>query len=1199
MLAHIVAFELRTSLRRISTWAYFALFFALAFVMTSAAGGAWEAFDLGNSRILVNSPNHVASLVAGLGFLAVPVTAALFGNAVYRDFETGAYPLFFTSGVSRAAYLGGRYLGAMGVNLVVLLGIPLAILLASALPHLDAERVGPFRWEAYLYPVAVFTLPNLLFTGALFFSLAALTRQMLPNYVGGVLLLVAYGISKVFINDIDEPWIAGMLDAFGGNPLRQETRYWTVAEQNTRVLPLRGVLLYNRLAWTGVGLAVLAAAGWRFRFSHDVAEWRRRAVSPAGAATPRIASRPLVVPAARRSFTPGARLRQYAAVTGRAFRGIVGNVYFPVLVGALLLFYGVLAFQIGDVYGTTTYPVTYRVIEDLFGASTLFLLVIITFYAGELVWRERELRIHQIGDAMPVPTWIPFVAKLTALAGVVVALLALSLATGVAIQALKGYYRFEPGLYLQELFGRQLVMYLLLCVLALTVQVLVSHKYLGHVVMIVYFIAYPFVYFMGAEHNLFHYGSGGEATYSDMNGYGSAWEPWAWFNLYWAGVALLLAVLSHLFWPRGEETSGRWRLRLARLRATRPALVAAGVAGGLILVSGGFIVYNTTILNEYRTTWENEAGGAEYEKRYGRFEGIPQPRITAARLHVELYPERRDAEVRGVYRLKNRTAVPIDSVHVDLPNTLRVRRFAFSRPARRVLADSAMGYYVFRLGTPLLPGDSLELHFQIAALTRGFANEVEEGGVVHNGTFLNNGMMPTIGYKADGELADDDTRERHGLPPREPMAPPEDLRARMNNDLSHDADWIDFEATVGTSPDQVAVAPGYLQREWREKGRRYFHYRMDAPILNFYAVLSARYRVRRDRWKGVAIEVYHHPGHEYNVERMIRGVKRSLDYFTRNFGPYQHRQVRILEFPRYADFAQSFANTIPYSESVGFIADVEEDDVDYPFFITAHEVAHQWWGHQLVGGNVQGAALLSETLAEYSALMVMEREYGRERMQRFLRFELDGYLRGRAGERRRETPLVRAEGQQYVHYRKGALAMYALRDYLGEARLNAVLARFLRERRFGGPPYPTSLELMAHLRAATPDSLRPVLHDLFETVTLYDLRTREATYTRRPDGKYEVELLVEARKMRADTLGYETEVPVHDLVDVGVFAAEGEDEEVEGPLYLARHRITPETRRIRVVVDRVPARAGIDPYHKLIDRDVDDNVRAVKARGGG
>src|SRR5690606_806884 len=133
----------------------------------------------------------------------------------------------------------------------------------------------------------------------------------------------------------------------------------------------------------------------------------------------------------------------------------------------------------------------------------------------------------------------------------------------------------------------------------------------------------------------------------------------------------------------------------------------------------------------------------------------------------------------------------------------------------------------------------------------------------------------------------------------------------------------------------------------------------------------------------------------YNLDRMIDAVKKSLDYFTANFSPYQHRQARILEFPRYQRFAQAFPNTIPYSEAIGFIARVRPDDpedLDYPFYVTAHEIAHQWWAHQVIGANVQGATMLSESLAQYSALMVMEKEYGRDKMHKFLAYELKGYL---------------------------------------------------------------------------------------------------------------------------------------------------------------------------------------------------------------
>ena len=70
---------------------------------------------------------------------------------------------------------------------------------------------------------------------------------------------------------------------------------------------------------------------------------------------------------------------------------------------------------------------------------------------------------------------------------------------------------------------------------------------------------------------------------------------------------------------------------------------------------------------------------------------------------------------------------------------------------------------------------------------------------------------------------------------------------------------------------------------------------MDTPILNFYSYLSARYVVKKDHWNDVAIEIYYDPSHPYNVDRMIYAIKKSLDYFTANFGPYQHKQVRIID----------------------------------------------------------------------------------------------------------------------------------------------------------------------------------------------------------------------------------------------------------------------------------------------------------------
>jgi aminopeptidase N len=415
--------------------------------------------------------------------------------------------------------------------------------------------------------------------------------------------------------------------------------------------------------------------------------------------------------------------------------------------------------------------------------------------------------------------------------------------------------------------------------------------------------------------------------------------------------------------------------------------------------------------------------------------------------------------------------------------------------------------------------------------------------------------------------------------------------------LGTEADWIDFETVVSTKADQVAIAPGYLQKEWREGDRRYFHYKMDAPILHFYSYLSAAYEVHRDRHGDVAIEIYYHPGHEYNLVRMTEAVKKSLDYFEEAFGPYQHRQMRIIEFPRYDSFAQSFPNTVPFSESIGFIARIDEDEdaIDYPFYVTSHEVAHQWWAHQVIGGYVQGATLLSETLSQYSALMVMEKEYGPEKMRRFLKFELDRYLRARGSEPVEEMPLVLVENQPYIHYRKGSVVMYALKDYLGEDVLNQAIRRYADAVRFQEPPFTAGIELLDYLKAAAPPEKQSLLADLFENITLFENRVEEASYTPDDDGKYRVIIEARARKVRADGEGVETQIPLDDWVDVAVFGekeVDGRSEETV--LYFEKHHLTEEEPTFEILVDEKPVRAGIDPYNKLVDRNSDDNIQSIK-----
>ena len=1206
----IVAWEVRYALRRISTWIYFGIYAAIGFLFMLIAGGAFNEAALvvgGGGKVLGNSPYSLALLIPSIALFGMSIVAAVAGNAIYRDYETRMDPLVYTTPVSKAAFLGGRFVGTLLVNTLILLGIAVGLALATKMPWVKPDKLAAFDAWAYLQPYLTLVLPNLLFTAAIFFALPLLTRQMLPNYVGGVLLLLGYLLAGQFLQDIDDKKVAALLDPFGLRATSIITEYWSIAEKNARYVSLEGVLAGNRALWIAAGVAIFAFAYAKFRFAHGASEGRaarQSTTEPMPAPAP---VRTIDLPAVTRRFDARARFTQYWSMTTRGFTRIVRSRYFIAIIAGAVLYLAFFASQIGKLFGTTTWPVTYQVVELLNGSFGLFMLVVIAFYAGELVWAERDAKIHQIADATPTASVTSFLAKLTTLIAVVALLLVVIMVTGIATQAIKGYYRFEVPLYLQALFGIRLVDLLLLSVLALAIHVIVNHKYLGHLVIFLVLIGIGFMSDLGLERNLYQYNSDGGSRYSDMNRWGPFVRPLVYWKVYWGSFAVLLAVLINLLWVRGEETRGRWRLHLARQRFGRAARAVTALASLSFIGLGGFLFYNTDVLNHFSTSGERRRARAELERRYKKFESIPQPRITATNLRVDLFPERSGMRVRGFYVLRNKTAVAIDTIHLRIDRALRVDSMRFDRPSRVVLADSAHEYFLYQLATPLAAGDSLVLRFDFSRVTRGFANSVGNTDLAANGTFVGNySFMPGIGYDSRNELDDDDDRKKEGLPPKPRMRPPTDPGARANNYISHDADWIDYEAIVSTAPDQVAITSGYLQREWTEGGRRYFHYKMDAPILNLWTIQSARYQVARDTWRApdgrvIDIAVYHHPTHTYNVKRMLDGVKQSLAYLTANFGPYQHRQVRIVEFPRYATFAQSLPNTIPYSEAIGFIARVEKPtDVDYPFYVTAHEVAHQWWAHQVIGADAQGSTLLSETLAQYSALMVMEHEFGSASMRRFLEYELNQYLIGRSTERKKEMPLQLGENQPYIHYNKGSVATYALKDYIGEQRMNAAIRGFLNAEKFRGPPYPTSLELVDSLRSATPDSLRYLITDLFETITLFELKADSAVTTDAPNGGYRVDLYVSAKKLRADSLGRESEIPMRDWVDIGVYTrpARGQrSPDKDGvPVYLAKHRIHDGAQTITVVVPQRPSRAGVDPLHKLIDRLTSDNTIGVQDR---
>ena len=1214
-------FELKFRLKSLSTYVYFTLWLTFSFL--SVASENFGPIGNSNGKVLLNSAFANTYNDLGAALFGITVIAAIFGTSILRDFQRDTYQILFTKPISKFSYLGGRWAGSFVTAVFAFSGLFFGTFFGTFAPWADHARIGQNHLWTYLQPFLSITVVQIFFIGSAFFAIAALTRKIFIVYLQGVVLFMVYiiGVTVFSATRSLERFWSGILDPIGLILFDDVTRYWTVIEKNTLFITWspalsNGIFLYNRLLWLTIGLLALAAVWFLFPMSVEAltaraqgrraAKLRQQELNEAQPVRSRVAAR---LPIVHQVFNASTTFAQYLSLTRLRLRNILRDIPFWAIVVVMLAFCINNGHFAGRVGGVNVWPVTYLMLQAVEGSATLFLFIVATLYAAELLWRERDTRFNGIHDALPMRESTDWLSRFTAIVVVELILLTVTMLTGVFMQTIAGYYHYELLQYAKELYLVTLPQVLTFILFSIFVQTVVSNKFLGHGIVIGLVVLMPILFNFGWENTLYLIGQIPPYTYSDMNGYGHFVPALFWSITYWFAITAVLGIISIALSRRGAEESWGARIRLAWQRAPRLAPVALLFV--LIAAGAGFwYFYNAHVLNEYLNSKARRGIQADYERRFKQYENLLQPKITAVEAAVNIYPERRSFDGNVRLTLQNKTTQPIGQIHLT-DQKQSVSNVHFDRPYRLLSSAPRNAYSIYALDRPLAPGETITLTCDVGHQTRGFRDGNEPPEFAYNGTFFDSDYLPYIGYNATIELDDPRRRREQHLPPLEEMAHRGDLAHSLNNIFPHESDWITYHTVVSTSPDQIALAPGYLQRQWESNGRRYFEYSMGSThILDFFAYVSARYLVRRETYHGtsgdVALEVYYNPTHTYDIDDMLSSARAGLDYYQRVFSDYQFKQFRIMEFPRYRGFAQSFSNTVPYSEGVGFIGRVlKPTDIDITYFVTAHELGHQWWAHQLIGADVEGSNMLSESLAEYSALQVMAHKYGRDLMHRYLRYELDRYMRGRSGEIRHEPPLAVVQREPYVWYQKGGQILYTLADYIGEDKLNLALHNFLMQYRYANAsnqvdthdnrrdaeaidePYPDTRMLVDAIRAQTPAELQYLVEDGFNRIVLYDNKAISATSQKTGDGKYKVTLEVQARKLQADGNGAETRMPLADYIEIGVFSGKKDEEK---PLYLKKEKLTEEHKTFVIVVSQQPTLAGIDPYNKLIDRISDDNM---------
>jgi ABC-2 type transport system permease protein len=1210
MFLKIFLFEIRNRVRRPAVYLYFLA--ALLFTVFTFSTGS---LPLGEKEH-INAPYVLALWCSGITMMMTLVSSSIMGTALYRDIEYNTKDYYLTYPITKAGYFWGRYLGSFVFMIIiataVIIGAFIGTRLGPAMGWTDPKQYGPNNLIYYLHPFFTIGLPNVLFTSSLFFGLVALTRNVKVIYFGGILLFLFYFIALFFLNHVNNPTIINLSDPFGLNGIRMQTNTSSTVEQNTTLFPVTGTFMLNRILWGSIGIVVVIFTYFRFSFERFFSGRRdTAAIDEAGAKTKnQVTVKPDV------SFTGKYNRNTLGNLVKVELLNIIRDNYFWIILLSGSLFLG-FVFWLGDNRnGVPDFPRTVTLLAIFNDAFPFFIFFILMFYTGETLHRDRTTRYAFINDSLPPPNWILNGSKLITLLFIGTGLSFIPIITGVIVQLLKGYDTLNLSVYFTYIGYMLLPSLLEMVVFCYVIHVVINNKFAAHGIGVFIWVIVFFLRKTGIfDYNLLLYSYTPSSGISDMTGIGHMAMPMSWFNLYWLLFAGLLIIVSALFYYRGVTSSFKERLRLLPQRFNRSTTLITAIVAVTFLAVGTWNYYNVSFLNNYLIKSENTARAVMYEKTLKRYERLPLPKVTNIKMQVELYPDKQQVTTHALVTITNKNKVAIsqmlldgdeltgyslktDDVLVPFTTPLLYPRgfFNWFRPK----ADTA-DFRLYRFINPLLPGDSLTLEISSEIVHKGFTNGMYAAALINNGTFFNGGL-PGLGYDEDDELSSPYERKKAGLPEKkEEETQQRDPAGISTLKAGRAADLLKLDITVGTLADQTVIAPGQLVKNWQQNGRNYFRYVQDKPGMYMpMGIISEKLAVKKATVlldHKVNIEVYYNPEHNTNIDRYIAAYKDGLTYYSKVYGNYPFNDIRLVETSVYGPQDASMTTMNTYAEYFGWNANFRDpNSFDYCYANTTRLLAQQWWRFQVAPNSTVGSLVIPEGLSNYDELVMSEHKYGKDNMRYIVLDNLWYYLFIRRHLNENEHPLIKAD-QWFLWGGKASVALYGLRDLIGEDSLNVALREFKKAYTFKtDAPFPGANNLYQYLQKHAPDSLQYYLSDTWQKITLYDNSVIEASSM--PAGKkneYKVTFKLNVDKVWKDAKNNDIPaVNMNDYIDIGIFGKPVKDANsrmVSNTLYLKKYKLKRGQQQLSIIVKGTPASVGIDPFSKLIDRNPNDNIK--------
>jgi ABC-2 type transport system permease protein len=1169
MIRSLLKFELNYHFRQVS-------FLITAFVFFALAGFAAAKGGFGGPDVYRNSPFVINNIIALFSLFTIFAGTLFSANVVLRDSLHQMESIVFSTSIKTSTYFWTRFSGLLiavaSLLVFALLGIALGALFVKS------EELGPFGISYFLNPLIAFGIPNAFFASSFLFATAMLTKNVRAIYTTGVLLYILYMVAGVLGNSplfatsekLTDPGILPFLvDPFGLASFFYDTRKWSDLQRNIQLFPLSGSFLVNRILWISFScfLLLISFRFFSFRLSGSP-KTRAKKVKPTAFKVLELKST---------ATQPTGYAYQILCFRSQFKLEVISlfkHIPFAVMLLLWIFFFAMeLKDSLKGPYGIDFYATTGYLVQEM--QSLKFALVLLIFYAAEVIAREKSTNFQSLVYSTPVGNGAMYFAKCLTLVVLVITLVTINICIGLGVQLTYGFSVIDWGTYLSLYYysGFPIILFV---VLILFIQNLACNKYVGMLLsMIVVFIVL-FASRFGITHYLLRFAATPALQFSYFNDFGVYAESFNWYMLYWFGFALVLAVFSIAWWQKGSMISFLSRLKTGKTLGQMKVVLCIALL--LFIGSGSFIYYQTNVTGEYETNEAQLKKKVEYEQKYAALILI-QPIIKKVKIEVDLFPEAHKYVVRGQYLLRNESKQLITKLWVNFDQS--VNKFAIRVPNGNNEPMDDFKHQFVSLKNPLQPGEEMPLYFSFEVTRSGFVPFDPENSVVDNGSYIElEKFVPSFGYDTGKALTDSYTRKQNGLTP---------LKYVSSSDLN--LHLVDFEGTIAVPLDQQAITVGTLEKTWKIGDRRYFHYRTVQPINFMFALSAARYELKHQVVNGISLNLYTLPGHAFNTKSVMNALADALIYGHHHFSPYTASQLTLAEIPHYKGAATAYPGVIFSAEAITFLADyTNPTHINQSYVLYTHEVAHQWWANQLVPNRGPGYAMLTESLAKYTEYMLLEKRFGKMHLRQFLKQEHDLYFLDHQSENN-ELPLVKTFDQNYVHYQKGGLIFYAVKEMIGEQALNKVLKEFIQRHRVSMIAARPE-DLVADLLKVVPDEQKSTIKDFFTQVVTYTLAVKVVGVKKIANEQYQVDLRINADKnIRQKT----TKEPLYLTIDLAFFDQIERDWNKDlKPFYLRKQVLKDGTNELSVILKQKPKVVSIDPYAYLLDTNLEDNMEVIK-----